>query len=148
MAASWLTGERKFCDSLDELFACSLAIKEVGAAVQFVDGRFAKGIGHAGCVHKEVVNRHRPSHFGQFGSVRRPADKDLGLFEGGDELCHGIGELESTFFVQNHRGDSGDGLGHRIDAENGIALEGLAFFKILVADCREVNESTVSRYGG
>ena len=38
----------------------------------------------------------------------------------GDVAVHRVQELEQAPFVELHQGDRGDGLGHGIDAEDGV----------------------------
>ena len=52
------------------------------------------------------------------GGVEAVEDFEVGEF--GDELRDGIGGKPLAFFVKDHHGDAGDGLGHGVVAENGV----------------------------
>ena len=99
-----------------------------------------KAVGETGGVGEQVPNLYR--FFERFGHrfQGRSAAINAGVGEGRDETAHRILEFESAFLVQHHRGHGGDGLGHRVDAKQGVVLDGLAGFHIALAVPAEMGD--------
>jgi hypothetical protein len=87
-----------------------------------------------------VISRAQPR--------RAVGQRDCHLLELGQVLRNGIAEAGAPFFDQHHGGDSGDWLGHRVDAEERALGHRRAGLPILHADGLEVFDLSGARDGG
>ncbi len=76
-------------------------------------------------MRQQVAYGHRPVRFGEIAVVI-----NLEIPEAGNVAMHGLVELKMAVFIQHHQRDARDGLGHRVDAEDGIFMHVLVGFDV------------------
>jgi hypothetical protein len=100
----------------------------------------AAGMGH------HVPHLHGTEHVLVLDTAVR--HQDLGAGEGRNEFRHRVDQLAAPFLVQQHERRADDGLGHRVDAEDGVVRHGDAGFAVLPADTRRVHQPSASHDHG
>ena len=94
---------------------------EPGVAVQRIgDVLVVESVCEARCVRQQVPH---PDRFDErigdrFGGGTRAVDASVG--ERRDEVRHRVLQLEPALLVEHHRGNRGDRLGHREQADDGV----------------------------
>ena len=95
----------------------------------------------------QLRHRHRPRGVDEPGLAVGPvAVVHLQLGESWDVARHRVVEAPLALFVEHHQRDAGDRLGHRIDAEDGVALHGRAALDVLDAGDVDVDELAAARH--
>ncbi len=116
-----------------------ISIDSVGISIRLIDRRVAEdAIAEAGRVPQQITNRDGAGSGRLLDGhlARLSVDRvrlDLHLCELGQELGDGVVEEEVPFFQEHHDRDGRDGLGHRVDAEDGIVGHRLTGFAVPVA---------------
>ena len=94
---------------------------EPGRAVQRVHRVHpVEAVGEPGRVGEQVPDPDRLGGGDGHLLLVRAAVVDADVVEGRDEFADRVGEREPALLVQDHRGDRGDRLGHRVDAPQGV----------------------------
>ena len=94
-------------------------------------------------VGQQVLDRHRRGgrHRDQFG--RRPPEVDPHVRECRHEVADRIRQLEGALLVKHHGRYRGDRLGHRVDAEERVRLDGKPCLHVTPAVRRGVDDAPV-----
>ena len=127
---SGLMDQRNLGKPLDLLGAGQVADVEVddaglvepGLSQRVLDGCVLRqlSVGEAGGVAQEILNRH-----GALGRDLAAGGRYLHVLERRKPFGDRVGELECAVFDQDHRGDRGHGLGHRVDPEDRVEPHGI-----------------------
>ena len=129
--------ERRLADLVGELLQglVSAANAEL-AVVRVALGVARSAVADSGGVGQKILDRHVAVRRHQLQAwVSGPRidtpNGDLLIAEGGDPAGRGCAEREAVLLVQDHHGDAGDRLAHRVDAEERVL--GHRFLRLEVA---------------
>ena len=89
-----------------------------------------KAVGEPCRVGEEVPVGDAPLRRDRLRILRVAANENGHILEGGKHAIDGIVELKEPAFVQHHKRDAHDGLGHGVNSEEGIGFHRLALFHI------------------
>ena len=124
--------------------------ERVVGLVHLVDRRPAEEtVGEACGVRHQLANRGRvPGRFERRRAVGTRARVDLERGEFRNVLRERIVGVPLALFIEHHHGDAGDRFRHRIDAEDGVALERRARGEVLMPVGVDADELAVPRDHG
>ena len=147
-ASAGLIVERNFGELVDHLLEVR-RLHRLQVFVHRVDDGVAAAIGEAGGVGHQLAHGGRVIGIDEDHlAVGVDAIVDLEVREFGDVLGDGIGGEPLALFVEDHHGDAGDGLGHRVVAEDGVVGHGLRGGQIAHAVGTVVNNFAMAREQG
>ena len=121
--------------------------RDLGAPVHGVHRvRVHETVGQPGSVGKQVLDGHRRGRlFGDEPFVVAPIEY-LELGPRLDVFGHRVVELEAPFLVEHHERRTRNRLGHRIEAQHGVALHPPAAFYVRKSALVEERFLTTARY--
>ena len=124
-------------------------VGDAQAAVSGVDvGALHEAVGEAGGVAEQVADGHGPLRRRREKGRVIAADEHPQPLPGRNEAVHGIVELAQALFNQHHQRHGGDGLAHRIDAKDAVALHGSPAFDLEVPLRLEKGDVAVAGHQG
>jgi hypothetical protein len=136
--------ERKRGEGIDAFGQSPFLAEDIGRLDEPLNRRDPReSIGQPGRVAHEVLDRDRPLEWGEI----EPAavfDADFHIREGRDVRRHRIDDREPTFLDERHCSDGNDGLGHRIDAEDGVLAQSRAL-RTQQAEALAIGDLAVAR---
>ena len=110
-------------DSFDQPLAVEV-LAELQLAVGGINvAELLEAVGQAGGVAQEVDDQHRPVGRLRLEGLHVAAVVDPEVLPFGNVPGHRIVESGQALLDQHHEGDRGDRLGHRVDAEEVVALQ-------------------------
>ena len=134
----------------DEFLVAHAAIADLGVDVGLVDQRrAARAVGEARRVAQQILHGHGALGIAEL--QHRPAvddflGADLHLADLGQELRHGIADLEPALLDHLHDRDADDRLGHGVDAEDRVGLHRIARRHVAFAERRHPGDLAAPRH--
>ena len=126
-----LCDERQLAELLYHILHCAVRVGDVRLAVHLLDGAvLVEAVAEARRVGEQVADGDGPLLVHKAHACFAHAVIDFHAGEFRDELADGIIKGEVSLFVEHHDGGAGDGLCHRVDSEERVALHGRAAFEV------------------
>ena len=115
---------RRVVRSRQASWRCRIGANKLRLTVKTLHGRNAgEKVCQPGCVPQQVLDGDRPARPRPIRACRLFTTPTLGSANSGTNFANRVADEQLSFLDQHHERDRDDRLGHRIDAEDGVAAQ-------------------------